>query len=198
MEPPDGADHYTETLVRLPNLGLCYLPERAFRRCGWTAPRLGLAPEGPVYWSGQALYKYLPQYDAVFPRIAAAVGACQFVFIGFAKSQAVTAAFRERLGRGVRCVRGWTRISIAWCCRRCRPSNSSPRWGWRMWFWIRRAGRAANPRWIAWRLDPGHRHAARPVHARPPHRGDPAPDRLRRDDRQVAGRLRGDRGAAGT
>ena len=40
----------------------------------------------------------------MFPRIAAAVGACQFVFIGFAKSRAVTEAFRARLGACFRCV----------------------------------------------------------------------------------------------
>jgi protein O-GlcNAc transferase len=59
----------------------------------------GLDPSAPVFWSGQALYKYLPQYDAVFPRIAAELGACQFVFIAFAKSQTVTDAFRDRLGQ---------------------------------------------------------------------------------------------------
>lgn len=97
MEPTDGAAHYTEKLVRLPQLGLCYLPEElpALRL---DRAALGLRPSGPVYWSGQALYKYRPMYDAVFPRIAAAVGPCQFVFIGFAKSRAVTEAFRERLG----------------------------------------------------------------------------------------------------
>jgi predicted O-linked N-acetylglucosamine transferase (SPINDLY family) len=111
MEPPDGDSHYTERLLRLPQLGLCYLPEappppRHDRgmlddRRGLARERaaLGLEPGVPVYWSGQALYKYRPQYDVVFPRIAAAVGACQFAFIGFAKSQAVTAAFRDRLGR---------------------------------------------------------------------------------------------------
>ncbi len=98
MEPMDGESHYTEQLVRLPGLGLHYTPEEQ------PAPMLdrrslGLDPSGLVYWSGQALYKYLPEYDQVFPRIAAAVGACQFVFIGFAKSDAVTSAFRERLDR---------------------------------------------------------------------------------------------------
>jgi predicted O-linked N-acetylglucosamine transferase (SPINDLY family) len=97
MEPPDGAAHYTEHLVRLPRLGLCYLPDEQPVAPAERAA-LGLRADGPVYWSGQALYKYRPKYDAVFPRIAAAVGACQFVFIGFAKSAAVTAAFRERLG----------------------------------------------------------------------------------------------------
>jgi protein O-GlcNAc transferase len=97
MEPPDGEAHYTEKLVRLPNLGLCYLPEPA-PTLRLDRASLGLHPTAPVYWSGQALYKYRPMYDAVFPRIAAAVGACQFVFIGFARSRAVTAAFRARLG----------------------------------------------------------------------------------------------------
>lgn len=97
MEPSDGEVHYTEQLARLPNLGLCYLPDE-LSPVRLDRAALGLAPGVPVYWSGQALYKYRPMYDAVFPRIAAAVGPCQFVFIGFAKSRAVTAAFRERLG----------------------------------------------------------------------------------------------------
>jgi predicted O-linked N-acetylglucosamine transferase (SPINDLY family) len=97
MEPPDGETHYTEKLVRLPHLGLCYVPE-SLPATRLDRAALGLAPGVPVYWSGQALYKYRPMYDTVFPRIAAAVGPCQFVFIAFAKSSAVTAAFRDRLG----------------------------------------------------------------------------------------------------
>jgi predicted O-linked N-acetylglucosamine transferase (SPINDLY family) len=96
MEPPDGEAHYTENLVRMPGLGMHYTPDEqavpAFDRAA-----LGLEPGIPAYWSGQALYKYLPDSDSVFPRIAAAVGACQFIFIGFAKSAAVTSMFRERL-----------------------------------------------------------------------------------------------------
>jgi protein O-GlcNAc transferase len=97
MEPPDGQAHYIEKLVRLPHLGLCYLPDES-SSVRLDRAALGLRPTGPVYWSGQALYKYRPAYDEVFPRIAAALGPCQFVFIGFAKSNTVTAAFRERLG----------------------------------------------------------------------------------------------------
>jgi predicted O-linked N-acetylglucosamine transferase (SPINDLY family) len=98
MEPPDGEAHYTEQLVRLPGLGLHYTPdERPVPPLDRAA--LGLPPELPIYWSGQALYKYLPEYDWIYPQIAAAVGACRFVFIGFAKSQSVTALLRERMGR---------------------------------------------------------------------------------------------------
>ncbi|HEX3994168.1 MAG TPA: tetratricopeptide repeat protein, partial [Acetobacteraceae bacterium] len=98
MEPSDGASHYTEQLVRLPGLGLHYTAQEQP-----TVPldreTLGLPQEVPIYWSGQALYKYLPQYDCIYPQIAAAVGVCRFIFIGFAKSDAVTTAFRERLCR---------------------------------------------------------------------------------------------------
>jgi protein O-GlcNAc transferase len=96
MEPPDGEAHYTERLLRLPDLGSCYLPD------GDLPPppdrtALGLDPQAQVFWSGQALYKYLPQFDVVFPRIASQLGGCKFVFIAFARSQAVTEAFRGRL-----------------------------------------------------------------------------------------------------
>lgn len=89
MEPPEGEAYYTERLVRLPNLGLHYTPDVVADAVGHT--------DGPVFWSGQALYKYLPHYDSVFPRIARELGACRFVFIGFARSEAVTGIFRERL-----------------------------------------------------------------------------------------------------
>ena len=96
MEPPEGETYYTETLVRLPNLGVCYTPdEKPQRRL--TRSDLGLDNSATVFWSGQALYKYAPDYDEIFPRIAAELGNCQFVFIGFGKSLSVTDAFRMRL-----------------------------------------------------------------------------------------------------
>jgi predicted O-linked N-acetylglucosamine transferase (SPINDLY family) len=84
--------------VRLPGLGLHYTPDERVVPAMDRAT-LGLEPGVPVYWSGQALYKYLPRYDSVFPRIAAEIGPCQFVFIGFANSRAVTKSFRHRLGQ---------------------------------------------------------------------------------------------------
>src|SRR5580658_9411849 len=50
------------------------------------------------YWCCQALFKYLPRWDWVFPRIAAAVPDACFVFVKYARGDAVTAVFRERLG----------------------------------------------------------------------------------------------------
>lgn len=104
MEPPEGDGYYTERLVRLPHLGLCYTPDAmpqaemgAAAGYGASLVRDPADADMPVFWSGQALYKYLPQYDSIFPRIAADLGKCRFVFIAFAKSNAVTDAFRARL-----------------------------------------------------------------------------------------------------
>ena len=96
MEPPGAEAHYTERLVRLPNLSICYsaLPDR-----GGTLEReqFGLRLDATIYLCCQSLFKYLPQYDEVFTRIAAAVPAAQFLFLAF--RQAPTERFRTRLTR---------------------------------------------------------------------------------------------------
>jgi protein O-GlcNAc transferase len=96
MEPPDGDEHYTETLIRLPNLSIAYepptLPPAEISRA-----ELGVPEEAVFYWCCQALFKYLPRYDWVFPRIAAAVPQACFVFIEYSRGKAVTDVFRERL-----------------------------------------------------------------------------------------------------
>jgi protein O-GlcNAc transferase len=98
MEPPDGDEHYSERLVRLPGLGVHYTPDDDVPP-PLDRDSLGLPRDVPVYWSGQALYKYLPRFDMIYPRIAAAVAECRFIFIDFAKSESVTKIFRERLAR---------------------------------------------------------------------------------------------------
>jgi predicted O-linked N-acetylglucosamine transferase (SPINDLY family) len=98
MEPPDGEKHYTERLVRLPNLSVYYEPPDVAPA---TADRaaLGLRSGATVFWCAQSLPKYLPQYDQVFPRIAREVGDCQFTFIQFPGGSQITAQFRDRLDR---------------------------------------------------------------------------------------------------
>jgi protein O-GlcNAc transferase len=96
MEPEGAQAFYTERLALLPNLGLHYTPEPV-APSSFDRTALGIAADIPVFWSGQALYKYHPRYDSVFPRIAAGLGACKFLFIAFAKSEEVTARFRARL-----------------------------------------------------------------------------------------------------
>jgi protein O-GlcNAc transferase len=98
MEPEEGDTHYSERLVRLPNLSIYYEP---VDRPAVTLDRaqLGLREDAVIYWCCQSLPKYLPQFDEVFPRIATAVPGCQFTFIEFAAGEAVTRRFRERLDR---------------------------------------------------------------------------------------------------
>jgi predicted O-linked N-acetylglucosamine transferase (SPINDLY family) len=98
MEPPDAQDHYTERLVLLPNLSI-YYEQRDLQPVALSRAQLGLRATATVYWCGQSLYKYLPQFDFVFPRIAQAVADCQFVFIQYPKGAYVTDMFRKRLDR---------------------------------------------------------------------------------------------------
>jgi len=98
MEPPDGQDHYTERLIRLPNLSIYYDPLDA-AAVPINRAELGLQTTATVFWCGQSLYKYLPQFDAVFARIAREVGDCQFAFISHKRAEGVTALMRQRLHR---------------------------------------------------------------------------------------------------
>jgi predicted O-linked N-acetylglucosamine transferase (SPINDLY family) len=96
MEPPDGQEHYTESLVRLPNLSIHYEPPDP-KPVSLHRPDLGLRPTATIYWCGQSLFKYLPQFDRVFPRIAREVGNCQFVFIKYEPGTYLNDLFFRRL-----------------------------------------------------------------------------------------------------
>lgn len=100
MEPDDAAAHYTERLVRLPNLALNLSPPPLPRS---PAPRqaFGLEAEAVVYLSSQSLFKYLPQHDDLYPRIALEVPAARFVFIAD-RHAGVTRRFGARLERAFR------------------------------------------------------------------------------------------------
>jgi predicted O-linked N-acetylglucosamine transferase (SPINDLY family) len=96
MEPPGGERHYTEQLVRLPNLSIYYEPLDS-PASSIDRAELGLGVESIAYWSGQSLFKYLPQYDEIYPRIARDVPKARFVFIEHHADSNVTDVFRKRL-----------------------------------------------------------------------------------------------------
>lgn len=97
MEPDHADVHYSEHLVRLPNLGNCYeFPD---------IPDVARSEAHPseedgeiVYLCSQSLFKLLPQYDALYARIAAQVPNSRFWFIAH-RSDFVTNQFKERLAR---------------------------------------------------------------------------------------------------
>ncbi len=96
MEPENGEEHYSEKLIKLPNIGLYYdqllIPEIRQERSHFK-----LNEDAVVYLSCQSLYKYLPQYDYVFAAIAHRVPQAQFAFIGSHISESITEKFRQRL-----------------------------------------------------------------------------------------------------
>ncbi|MFP6740689.1 MAG: hypothetical protein VCD33_03530 [Alphaproteobacteria bacterium] len=92
MEPDDADDHYTETLVRLPNLANFYpalkVPEvKRTKRRGET-----------VFLCSHNLYTRLPQHDQLFVRIAEAVPKSVFWFVAD-RTTAVTEQFHRRLAK---------------------------------------------------------------------------------------------------
>ena len=98
MEPENAQEHYTEKLVRLPNLSIHYSPV-AIQPKAISKTEIGINHEEIMFWCCQSLFKYLPQHDDVFPRIAQELANCKFVFINHHQSEQVTEVFRQRLSR---------------------------------------------------------------------------------------------------
>ncbi|MCA2699737.1 MAG: tetratricopeptide repeat protein [Microcystis sp. M179S2] len=97
MEPVEGDNHYSEKLIRLSNLGIAYAkpslpPQRKTRL------EMGLAEDKIIYLNCQSLFKYLPENDDIFPRIAKQVPNSQFIFICH-RSEFVTHCFQSRLSQ---------------------------------------------------------------------------------------------------
>jgi protein O-GlcNAc transferase len=96
MEPDDADAHYREKLVRLPNLSIFYEPP-GIEPAPVDRSYFGLGADDVVYLCTQSLFKYLPQFDAVFPRIAQEVDRCRFVFLNYSKSPKLGERFMRRL-----------------------------------------------------------------------------------------------------
>lgn len=97
MEPPNAQQHYSERLLRLPNIGICYPkpPRPPVRR---SRADYNLREDATIYLSFQSPYKYLPQYDRVFAQIAQRVPKAQFVFMCH-NSNFIVERFQQRLQR---------------------------------------------------------------------------------------------------
>lgn len=80
MEPEEAQSHYAETLIRLPGIGVSYEKPETPAQIRSRAEQQ-LRQDAIVYLSSQTIFKYLPQYDLLFPQIALQVPQAQFVFI---------------------------------------------------------------------------------------------------------------------
>lgn len=95
MEPEDARQHYSEKLIRLPNLGIYYQPI-PIQPQAISKQDLGIQDDEIMFWCCQSLFKYLPQHDDVFPRIARELGNAKFVFIKLT-SEFANKIFSQRL-----------------------------------------------------------------------------------------------------
>lgn len=101
MEPPGAEKYYSERLALLPNLASCYrMPDLSQARRPQCFPAEDGAENPPsvTYLNVQSLFKLLPAYDEVYPRIAARVPGARFWFLA-TSSAAATDIFRDRLAR---------------------------------------------------------------------------------------------------
>lgn len=96
MEPENAQEHYSEKLIRLPNIGVSY-PKPYIPPVSKTRSDYQLPEDAVIYLSCQAPFKYLPQYDFVFAEIARRVPKAKFIFLR-------GTLLRERLQRAFRVV----------------------------------------------------------------------------------------------
>jgi len=98
MEPATAAAHYSEKLVLLPGLGVCYEqpspPEPRARA------HFGLSEQAHIYVCPNRLHKILPDHDALFLDVLAADPLAVLVFFA-AVAPGQRRAFVDRLQRGM-------------------------------------------------------------------------------------------------
>lgn len=93
LEPENAQEHYSEQLIRLPNIGIFY-SKPLISSLIKSRTDFQLRENSVIYLSCQSLFKYLPQYDYIFPTIAQNVPQAQFVFIAHPINE-ITEQFRQ-------------------------------------------------------------------------------------------------------
>ncbi|MEG4588746.1 O-linked N-acetylglucosamine transferase, SPINDLY family protein [Microcoleus sp. MOSTC5] len=79
MEPETAQLHYSETLIKLPNIGVAY-PKPTVGKLNNSRLDFDLREDAVIYLCCQAPFKYLPQYDFILAEIARRVPQAQFIF----------------------------------------------------------------------------------------------------------------------
>ena len=95
MEPPGAEDHYSETLVRLPDQAVFFGGADAHARPA-SRPAFGLPEGGLLFGSAQNLLKYLPGDDDLYARVAAEIPHATLAFVASGSAH-VNAIFAGRM-----------------------------------------------------------------------------------------------------
>jgi protein O-GlcNAc transferase len=104
FESKNAQEHYTEELIRLPNMGISY-PKPFIPKPTKTRSDFHLRDNAVIYLSCQAISKYLPQHDYLFVEIARLVPNAQFVFVlrkellNSSDTTTIEVKFRQRLSK---------------------------------------------------------------------------------------------------
>jgi protein O-GlcNAc transferase len=103
MEPVGAQDHYSEELIRLPGVGVCF-PKPVIPNVILNKKRrdFGLRKDAVIYLCCQSIFKYSPQQDAIVAQIAQRVPNSQFVFL--VTNEVVESDFKNRMTRAFAAV----------------------------------------------------------------------------------------------
>jgi protein O-GlcNAc transferase len=97
-EPEDAATHYSETLIRLPKLGVAYPVPDISRR---SPPNSVSTMTRPLLLCTQRLFKVLPHFDRLAARIAKQLPGCTLAFFA-TMSPSMNATFVARISAALR------------------------------------------------------------------------------------------------
>ncbi|WP_017293779.1 O-linked N-acetylglucosamine transferase, SPINDLY family protein [Geminocystis herdmanii] len=97
MEPENGQEHYSENLVRLPNIGISY-PKPALIEVPKNRDFFRLPADALIYFCGQSVFKYLPENDHILAAIAQRVPNSKFLFLTRPNPN-IAEQFKQRLSK---------------------------------------------------------------------------------------------------
>jgi protein O-GlcNAc transferase len=100
FEDAASATHYSESLVRLPGLGCCVAPDAvrpATQAAQVSFDEIGVAAGATLFVCGGTPFKYAPEHDEVFVRIAREVPSAQFLFFRSGVAAPLSAKLLARL-----------------------------------------------------------------------------------------------------
>lgn len=97
LEPPNGADHYREELIRLPRLGCAYPVGGMDKVPVLTRAALGLQPDIIYLLACQTPQKYHPAHDGLLARIVTSIPGARLLFFQDELDRGLTLRFADRL-----------------------------------------------------------------------------------------------------
>ena len=120
LEPADADDHYSEKLIRLPNLGVYYRPY-GIAPAAVNFAQLGISEQGPVLVCAGTPFKYRPEDDSALVEITRRTANCTFVFFNHEKAE-LSAKLRARVSTAFESAGLDPRRHLAWIPWLPRPA----------------------------------------------------------------------------